>query len=134
MDALSVLCVVAGVLIVASRGPLVFAPEATLRVYERMLATDARVRAVGAFAGALAVATLTTPAAGPLSRFWLGLIGAMLLGVTIWLIAAPAHYRRMAHAVFDFARGSTDGAIVRGVGLLAVAIGACLIYVGLRAV
>ncbi len=46
MDALAVTCIVVGILIIVMRAPLIFAPRATLRAYDRVIfSTNARCRA-----------------------------------------------------------------------------------------
>ena len=59
MDSLSIICIVVGILVIVGRGPLIFAPRATLRFYDRVfLSTNARVRAVGVGFATLAMALL----------------------------------------------------------------------------
>ena len=47
MDTLSILCVLVGALFIATRGPLIIAPRATLRFTERLISTNARIRGMG---------------------------------------------------------------------------------------
>ena len=55
MDSLSIICIVVGALVILKRGPLMFAPNATLRFYDRLfLSTNARVRAAGVVIATLA--------------------------------------------------------------------------------
>ena len=131
MDANAILCVVIGLIVIVARGPLIFAPEQTMLAYERMLATDARVRTVGLVVGALAIALLTAIDGSPTASFWLRALGWLLALAMIWLLVSPSTYRRLAQGVIGFAQDSTDTAIIRGIGLFAVVFGAWLVYVGI---
>ena len=56
MEPLSILCVLVGVLIIAVRAPLIFAPRATLRFFERLISTNAGIRGIDLAAAPLALA------------------------------------------------------------------------------
>lgn len=131
MDPVSILCILVGVLVIVGRGPLVFAPQATIRFYERMLSTDARVRAIGVPIGLLAAALLVLPPGEGTAAGLLRLLGWIFAVATVWLLVAPGSYRRLAQGVLEFAAQSVDSAVVRGLGLFGVAIGFALIYAGL---
>ena len=52
MDSLSIICIAVGILVIVCRGPLIFAPSATLRFYDRwLLSTNARFRVFGVVLG-----------------------------------------------------------------------------------
>ena len=131
MDPVSILCILLGLLVIVGRGPLLFAPQATLRFYERLLATDARVRVFGVVFGLLAVALLVPVPGEGTAAGLLRALGWIFAAGTVWLLAAPGSYRLVAQGVLEFAEGSVDSAVVRGVGILAVGIGLALIYAGL---
>ena len=61
MDPLSILCVLIGALIIAGRGPLIFAPAATLRFANTLPSTDARIRGIAVVLTPLAVALIALP-------------------------------------------------------------------------
>jgi uncharacterized protein YjeT (DUF2065 family) len=134
VDALSVLCILLGVLIIVTRGPMIVAPRATLRFYERLLSTDARVRGIGLVIGPLAVALVAFTSGEEGAAGILRALGWLSAAATLWLLAVPSSYRRLAQGVLDFFESSVDPAIVRIIGLLAVAIGVALIYVGIYVV
>ena len=99
LDPLSVLCVLLGSLILAGRGPLIFAPTATLRFFRKFLATDARIRASAVVPAPLAAASIVLPlgegeVAGILRAF-----GWLWAAVSLWLLAAPDSYRRIAGGI-----------------------------------
>ena len=130
LDSLSILCILVGALLIAARGPLIFAPRATLRFYGRLLSTDGRVRGVGLGLAPLAVALLVlTGSEGTLAGI-LHALGWLFAAGALWLLAVPASYRSLAHGVLDFFEHSVDPAIARIIGLVAVTIGVTLIYAG----
>lgn len=132
MDASSIVCVLIGLLIIVSRGPLIIAPGPTIDFYERLVSTDARVRLVGCVVAAVSAALLAAPPARNAPAFWFEAFGGLLALVALWLLAWPKGFRRLADGVFSFARDSVDAAIVRGLGAAAVALGAWLVYVGIK--
>ena len=62
MDAVAIICIVVGILIIVMRAPLIFEPSATLRFYDRVfLSTNARLRAFGVVLATVAIALLLLP-------------------------------------------------------------------------
>ena len=61
MDPLSTLCVLLGILIIAGRAPMVFAPSAVLQFNKKLLSTDARARGFAVVLIPLAVAVIALP-------------------------------------------------------------------------
>ena len=128
MDLLSVVCIALGALAIVSRGPLLLAPEATVRVYRRLIASGARVRVGGLVAGLLAAGILV----GASRR---GGSGATVASVLGWLLGAlallpllaPASYQRIA---FDLLSVLDPGAL-RALGAMGVGLGIVLIGLGL---
>ena len=130
MDPLSVVCVVIGILIIATRGPMVFAPTATLRVFDRLISTDSRIRGFGVVLAPFAVGLIALPLGEGASVEILRALGWTWAAVTLWLLFAPGSYRRFARGVLNFFESSMDESIVRIIGLVAVTIGVALIYFG----
>ena len=131
MDPLSTLCVLIGALIIAGRGPMIFAPVATLRFANTLLSTDARIRGSAVVLTALAVAIIALPlGAGEVAGI-LRAFGWLWAAVSLWLLAVPDSYRRLAGGTLNYFESSVDEAVVRIVGVVAVAIGLALIYFGL---
>ncbi len=133
MDGLAIPCIVIGVLVILARGPLIFVPAATLRVYRNLFATDARVRVVGFVLAALGVVVLRSGwGATSLAAQSLSVLGWLLCfaGLAILLFAGP--WRRVADSLLEIASESVDAALLRLVGVIAVAVGGALVYLGLR--
>ena len=134
MSFLEIAVVLVGVLVAASRAPLVVAPQASLDWYERLVRSDAALRGVAALLGVLGVALIFLSRGERDARLGLlTLLGAILALGALWLLAWPASYREIALAFFDFIRSSADRVLVRGLGLLGVAVGLALVYAGIYA-
>jgi len=126
----SIICLSLGAAIVLSRGPLIFAPAGALRAYERIVATNGRVRVVGVFTGVLAACVLATTGGPEGAAFWLGMLGWLWAGAAIWLLVYPSGYRRLAEGFLELARSNTDPPLARFLGVFGVMIGAWLLSVG----
>ncbi len=131
MDPLSILCVLIGTLIVATRGPLIFAPTATLQFFKRLLSTNARIRLIATVGAPMAVALITLPLGPGNVAGILRVFGWIWASATLWLLAAPDSYRRVSGGILDFIESSVAEAIIRMIGVVAVAIGIALIYFGI---
>ena len=134
MDPLSILCILIGILIIAVRAPMIFAPTATLRFFGRLISTDAGIRGIGLVIAPLAVALVVLARGEGLAAGILHALGWLFAAATLWLLAAPDSYRRLARGVLDFFESSVDPAIVRIIGLVAVATGVAIIYIGIYVV
>ena len=132
-DALGILCIAIGVLVILARGPLIFAPERTLEVYGRMLSTDPAVRVMGLCIGGLGAGTVVLAQGGGGTdvsiAFALGLIIAV---VGLMVLVFPSQFRGVVGHVLDFVRDSVDPGVVRALGGVAVGIGVYLVYFGAR--
>jgi uncharacterized protein YjeT (DUF2065 family) len=122
--------IILGVLIIVSRGPLIFRPEATREFYLKMFATKTRVRVVGLVVLALGCTMVFSvrEAPGAASVFFAGLgylFGAMAF---LLLLAFPSFFKLIFEAFFEAA----DNVILRGLGVLAVGVGAFFIWLGFR--
>ncbi len=133
MSALAWLCVAVGALVILSRAPLIVFPAQTLDVYRKLIATDTRLRALGGVVvvlglGLVALAwnAATTAASFVFALGWLLLAGAILL------LAFPAFYRRLVESFIDLMTLSADPAALRLAGAAGTAVGALLVYAGLR--
>jgi hypothetical protein len=130
MDTISTLYVLLGVLIIATRGPMIFVPQATLRVLRRLVATDARVRVIGLLVVPLAAAAIQVPPGRPGAEV-LRVLGWIWAGAALWIVLAPGSYRWVTLGVVDFFDSSPGTSDMRMIGVLAVALGAGLIYFGI---
>ncbi len=130
MSELSLVYVAIGILVIAVRGPLVFAPEATIDVYRRLLATDARVRVMGVVVGAAGLALIAEGRGSGVANLIVFTFGwLMAVGALFFMLIFPAPYRRLAASVLDFAAG-VGSSVSRVAGMIGVLIGVFLIYLG----
>ena len=131
MNSLSIFCIVLGILIIVGRGPLIFAPSATLRAYDRLfLSTNTRLRAFAVVIAALAMTLLLIPFGdGSLAGF-LHAVGWVMAAVALGILVFPDVPRKVARASVSFFENEVDDAVVRVLGLLAVVFGFALIYIG----
>ena len=135
MDSLSIICIAVGILVIVSRGPLIFAPSATLRFYDRwLLSTNARFRAFGVVFATLAMALLFSDFGEGVLAGLLHTCGWFMATVALLFLVLPNVLRRFFQTIFGYIEESVDDGIVRIVGLLAVVFGVALIYVGVYAV
>ena len=131
MDSLSIICIAVGILVIVRRGPLIFAPSATLRFYDRwLLSTNARFRALGAVIATLAMALLFSDFGEGVLTGLLHTCGWFMATVALLFLVLPNVLRRFFQTIFGYIEESVDDGIVRIVGLLAVVFGFALIYVG----
>ena len=93
---------VLGALIIATRGPLIFAPAATLAFYRRLLGSLAGIRAVGVAVTGVGMALVaTSDGAGGGERF-MATLGWVIASVAIlFLIIAPNLFRSLAEYALD---------------------------------
>jgi uncharacterized protein YjeT (DUF2065 family) len=129
MSKLAIATTAVGVLVVLARGPLIFAPQATLAVYRKLLETHARIRAIGACVVVLGVA-LAVSAQGvdrTAAQVVFAFASIIALGALL-LLVYPSAYKRLADTVLAAVEDPTT---LRAFGVLGTAIGAVLIYLGL---
>ncbi len=134
MDPLSILCVLIGALIIVGRGPLIFAPTATLRFVNKLVSTDARTRGIAIVLAPLAVALIALPLGEGAVAGILVALGWLWAASTLWMLAAPGSFRLFTSGMISFFESSVDEAIVRMIGVASVAVGVALIYFGLYVV
>ncbi len=131
MEPVSVLSVLIGILIIVTRGPMVFAPTATLRVLRKLVSTDRRVRGLALAVAPLALALVALPLGeGGLAAI-LRIFGWLWGSAAIWLLVTPGSYRSVVRVVLDFFERSGE-TTVRAMGIVAVGLGVALIYFGVR--
>lgn len=131
MSAVGIVSIAVGALGICSRGPLVVAPAASLRWFEKLISTNGRVRVLGAVMLPLGVAmiwagsTEDSGLAGLLFMVGLGIVTVCAL----WLLPFPDAYRALANEILPSDR---SGSLIgwRIVGLAVVFAGALLIYFG----
>ena len=130
MDSLSIICIVVGALAILKRGPLIFAPKATLRFYDRsFLSTNARVRAAGVAVATLAMALLFSDFGEGVLAGLLRTFGWFMATVSLLFVVLPNVFRRFIQTIISHIEKSVDERIMRIVGFLGVVFGLSLIYV-----
>ena len=130
MNALAIVSIILGFLIIATRGPLIFAPQGTLRVYLRVIKSPAQIRALACVLALMGLAALRGAAGseGTLSTA-IEVIGVWLLAGSVFLLLLPAIYQRFARSILD----ALDSTALRALGLVGVGVGALFVYFGAAA-
>ena len=139
MDALAIICIVAGICNIVENLPLVYAPSAALRFSNRVLvpvfiSTNARCRALGVVIAAVAMALFLLPFGdGPLAGF-LHALGWVAAAEALWFWILPDSVRRVANATYSFLENSVPAPVLRVFGVFGVLAGSAFIYVGIYVV
>ena len=135
MDSLAVICIVVGTLTIVVRGPLLVAPRATLRFYERLIfSTNARFRVFGVVFATLAMALLFSDFGEGVLAGLLHTFGWFMATVALLFLVLPNVFRRFFQTIFGYIEKSVDERIMRIVGFVGVVFGLALIYVGVYVV
>ena len=135
MDALAIICIVAGIFNIVENLPLVYAPSAALRFSERVLvpvfiSTNARCRALGVVIATVAMALFLLPFGdGPLAGF-LHAVGWLYVGLGLWCWVLPDSVQRVISAIYSFFENSMPAPVLRVCGVFGVLAGLAFIYVG----
>ena len=131
MDALAIVCIVLGIGSIAKSVPLVYAPSATLRFFNRVFfSTNARCRALGVVSATVAMALLLLPFGdGPLAGF-LHAVGWLYVGLGLWFWVLPDSVRRVVSAICSFFENSMPAPVLRVCGVFGVLAGLAFLYVG----
>ena len=134
MDALAITCTVVGILIIVMRAPLIFAPMAALRFYDRAIfSTNARCRAFSVVTAIVAVTLFLLPFNGPLAGFLYG-AGWIMADGAVFMLVLPSIFRGFWRSVFSFVEHSVPAPFLVVRGVLGVLAGVALIYVGVYVV
>ena len=116
-----------GCLIIATRGPLLFAPEAAVDVLRRVIETATGVRILGLVSAALGVLLLLgSSAEARILAVVMSGIGWAVCGAAFFLVLFPSVYQSLANWALDNFADAW-----RGIGLLGVLIGIAFIWAGL---
>lgn len=130
MNAVAIASIALGILMIATRGPLIFAPEGTVRVFLSFLENSAGVRAMACLLGMAGLATLvsTRDAVGMLTQVIVFFAWLMVAGC-VFLLFLPNLYEQLARSVLL----AFDAAALRMLGMLGVGIGMLFVYYGAKA-
>ncbi len=131
MDPLPILFILTGILIITTRGPLIFAPTASMQLIRQLVSTERRIRLIGLAIAPLALAFLFLPLGDGGAAGFLRVLGWIFAAAVLWLSLLPETYRLVALIVVDYFESSVDMAAVRIIGCVAVAIGGAMVYAGL---
>lgn len=135
MDPPSIICIAVGFLVIVKRGPLIFAPRATLHFYDRwLLSTNARFRVIGVVCTILAMALLFSDFGEGVLAGLLHTFGWFMATVALLFLVLPNVFRGFIQTIFIYIEKSVDERIMRIVGCLHVLFGLALIYVGVYVV
>ena len=132
MSAVGIVSIVLGVLAVGGRGSLLLAPEATLRWFKGLIATNGRLRLLGGLMLTLGAAMVWagSPEDSVLA-FILEILGWPVVGMSALLLLFPGVYRAIAT---PFLPSDTNNLFLwRFGGLVGVIVGALFIYFGVLA-
>ncbi len=134
MSAVGIVTILLGVLVVCGRAPLLVAPEATLRWFKETVASNGRLRTLGAVLVILGAA-MAWAGASEDSGFatFLTVVGWGALGVSVLaLVLFPGVYRAIAD---PFLPSDTSGSLFlwRFAGLAGMGVGVLIIYFGVLA-
>ncbi len=128
MSPLALVLVIIGLLIAASRAPLIVAPEGTRSLYLKLMETDGRMRALAVMilvmGGIMIWASAPEATAVAAIVYWLGLL---MLAIAALFILLPGQARRLATATW----GSFSAGVLRGLGLAALVFGLLIAAYGL---
>ncbi len=133
MSAVGIVTIALGVLVVCGRGALLVAPEEALRWFKETIASNGRLRTLGAFLMALGAVMVWASASedSGLGTF-LTIFGWGILGISALLFALfPGVYRAIAN---PFMPSDTSGFFLwRFAGLGGTLVGVLIIYFGVLA-
>ena len=127
MNAVSVMSIIFGIIIILGRAPLLFEPEASLRLIRRIINNKGSLRIVGVFTVVLGMALIASAwdvhHDAALILYWLGWL--LFFAGFVELIFT-AFVQRIAIVVW-----SMGNKTARIIGVLAFIIGAFFIYLGI---
>lgn len=130
MEPLAIIVALLAATTIVVRGALVVAPQTTLALYRRGIATARRVRILGLILAAYAapLVALARAARSQHGGFAIGLemLGWALAAGAAWLLIFPDAYRRLADSILD---AVSEPAVLRITGMFGVAFGAALAWI-----
>ena len=128
MNALAIVIIAMGLMVIVTRGPLIVAPGAMRDLYMRLIGTEGRMRWFGVYAvllGAVFVwAAWGEPGALAYVFYCLGLFVIVLALIAV--IPFPALSHKLAATVW----GAFNEPALRVIGIVSVLVGLALIYIG----
>jgi uncharacterized protein YjeT (DUF2065 family) len=129
MSTLGPIFIIAGLLVILLRGPMIFLPDAYRALALRLVGSRSAMRGFGIFAAILGALLMWAVRGDPtgLAQFLYGL-GIVIATLSIFfMIPFPTRAGKIAEAVWS----SFNNNVLRGLGVFAVAIGGWLVIYGL---
>jgi hypothetical protein len=118
MEPVAVATFLLALLVLVTRTPMLIWPTATLEVFERLLASPANVRWIGAVCGLLGAALVFTASGAhvqsPNAAPWLIGFGWLFVAATFWFVFFPRSYSNFTLGIL----GGMDSAGMRVIGAL----------------
>ena len=134
MSRASVLLIGFGVLVILTRSTLVFAPRRTIHFWLAIFSIDRSIRILGGVLGMLSLLLLMTDFGGDDAAQWPMWVLWGLLSIGLCLAVFSTFFRQYAQKKLQWADTKMSDGALRGVGVLAVSVGALLVYLGLYVV
>ena len=130
MSNTAIISVLIGVIIILSRGPLIFWPEATREFYLKLIATNTRMRLIGLCVLALGIAMILAARdeAHEASIIILALGWFMAFVAIFGELIFTSILRLIGEAVLE----ALDNVMLRGLGVFGTGFGAFFIWLGLK--
>ena len=129
MEPIAIVTLILAALYIVGRGPLVFAPAATVEVYRRMFATTGRTRVFGSFLALLAVPLVVTARLGRAEHgditILIEVMGWLSAAAAVIVLVAPETMSRLLLGFWDAA----SHPVRRAMGALNIAFGVGLGWV-----
>ena len=129
MNATGLVSILFGAVIILSRAPLLFAPEATRVVYLKILATTTRVRLLGLAIFVLGLALVLAPSGlHDFAEVFITCVGWLLMTVSF---IGPIVFAFLFQPIAEALLQAMDDLMLRGLGVVSVGAGAWFIYFGI---
>jgi len=128
MSGIAIVCIVFGAIAIIIRGPLIFAPEATKRVYGRVFSNPSALRVIGVIMTLLGlVMVMVSRESSHDAAIVISLFGWLLMALAgpLTIVATP-FVQRIAMASLD----RMSHTVARIFGIIAVVIGGFIVYLG----
>ena len=132
MNSVAIFCTAMGIVYVASRLPMVFAPKASLRrARELVFSSNSRVRIWSLSAAPIVLCLIFLHFGEGLIPVTLYFLGWLLTPLLILFFLAPGLTRKIFGGFYDFLEEAMSERLLRGLAIFGVAFGLGLIYLGL---
>lgn len=127
MSTVSLMSIIFGIVIIVGRAPLVFAPEATLRLIRRIINNKGTLRMVGIFTAVLGLAMIASAwGADELAALIIAWLGWLIICAAIAELILTSFVQRIAISIWNM-----KNATARILGLFSVVVGSFFIYLGI---